>query len=128
MSKFKKFRSLPILVEWRTQNKSKRNIRKGNHKDLEIVITQLHLQILHLTLSSTRESRELWIASNKELGLEGENKDSQVVSNKESGLEGENKDSQVVSNKESGLEGGSKELWVLTTKNQCQRERKKSCE
>jgi hypothetical protein len=104
-------RSLPILVEWRTQNKNNRNIRKGNHKDLEIVITQLHLQTLHLTLSSTRESRELWIASNKESGLEGENKDSQVVSNKESGLEGE-----------------IKEPWVVTTKNQGQRERKKSCD
>jgi hypothetical protein len=87
-------RSLPILVEWRTQNKNNRNIRKANHKDLEIVITQLHLQILHLTLSSTRESRELRIASNKE----------------------------------SGLEGGSKEPWVVTTKNQGQRERKKSCD
>jgi hypothetical protein len=108
MSKFKKIRSLPILVEWRTQNKNKRNIRKGNHKDLEIVITQLHLQILHLTLSSTRESRELRIASNNE-----------------SGLEGENKNSQVVSNKESGLVGGSKELRIVTTKNQGQRERKK---
>lgn len=90
--------------------RTKETLERQITKIWKLLLLNFICKFLHLTLSSTRESRELRIASNKE-----------------SGLEGENKDSQVVSNKESGLEGGSKEPWVVTTKNQG-RERKKSCD
>lgn len=49
MSKIKKFKTMSILVEWRTKN-----IKKGNKKlqNPIILLVQPHLQILHQGLMS----------------------------------------------------------------------------